>query len=284
MTYSIRKTDDSLLVNLGEEVIDTETVSGIGLIGRLTPNYGETQSNNFVHLLENFASKNFPKNPLVGQICYKKNNEDGSLYVCVNNSADLDDSERWKKIPSVIVADSISETLSLDTGDMWYDTINKAFKIYDSELGEWLNVGPDNYNYTDIVVDKIDSIDDVVYIGNYNFSKNHNKSNSSYLITAKIIAKELPQAEGMSMDSSLTSAWIFNMLVNCRLATTTSPIVCEMVDEPDYQLIGTNAQLYNWNVQPYIDGTILRFECKGNPQLSSNKVSWTIKMDILKVN
>lgn len=284
MAYNIRKTDDSLLVSLGEEVIDTETVSGIGLIGKLTPNYGETQSNNFVHLLENFASKNFPENPLVGQICYKKNNEDGSLYVCVNNSSDLSNNEKWKKIPSVIVSDSISEEATLDTGDMWYDTNEKAFKIYDSDLNEWVNIGPKNFNYTDETVNTVSSTDEIVYIGNYDFSSNHNKYNSSYLVTAKIVAKEVPQIIDTPMDSSLTSAWIFNLLVNCRLANSTSPIICEIIDEPDYQLIGTNASEYGWYIKPYLDGSILKFECYGKPRLSSNKISWTIKIDILKVN
>lgn len=294
MSYNIRKTDDELLISLGEEVIDTETVSGIGLIGRLTPNYGETQSNNFIHILENFASTKFPKNPLVGQLCYKKNrtnDKEGSLYVCVNNIDGLSDSVRWKKVPSVIVADRISETAVLDTGDMWYDTKEKAFKIYDAELGEWLSVGPDNFNYTDEIIDVVSSDDEIVYLGNYDFNGNHNKYNSSYLITAKIVAKEVPQVLDTPLSNSFTTAWIFNLLVSSRLVDSTSPIVCDIIDEPDYQLIGTNVTDELWSVEPtLIDDetglktTVLRFKCKGKPKNSSNKISWTIKMDILKVN
>ena len=86
MTYTIRHADNSKLIELESEIIDTETVSGIGLIGYLTPNYGETQSNNFVHLVENFANYTFPENPLKGQLFYKlSSNTDGSLYLCVSN-------------------------------------------------------------------------------------------------------------------------------------------------------------------------------------------------------
>ena len=63
MTYNITKTNGTIVKELGENIIDFDTISYIGLIGKLSPNYGETQSNNFIHLAENFANATAPENP-----------------------------------------------------------------------------------------------------------------------------------------------------------------------------------------------------------------------------
>ena len=283
MAYNIRKTDDNLVVKLEDEVIDTETLSGIGLIGRLTPNYGETQSNNFVHLLENFASKKFPENPLVGQLCYKKsvNNTDGSLYVCINDLADTPEKDRWKKLPSVIIAETAPSSTPNDMGDLWYDTKEKSFKIYDTELEKWLIVGPENYNNVDNHVEKNESEEGGISIFGAYELYDEDMPNTAYLIKAKIIAKEVPNNIYSTVQDSLVSGWEYNILINCFSTSPTSPITCQIIDEPDYELIGTNAN--GWTVKPFIDGTQLKFEGNATPSNNSNKILWIVKLDVLKV-
>jgi len=286
MAYNIRRTDDNLVVKLEDEIIDTETVSGIGLIGRLTPNYGETQSNNFIHIIENFASKKFPENPLVGQLCYKKSTDnEGSLYICVDNGADVADVDRWKKLPSVIVGESIPEYIPSDMGDLWYDTKEKAFKIYDSELEKWIVIGPENYNTIKNTVEVAPLSDggDVIF-GDYDLY-DPDMPNTAYLITAKIIAKEVPTSVYGNIESSSVSGWVFNLLINCYSSTSNNAIECDIIDEPDYELIGTNAN--NWTVKPFInrDGykRLLQFKGNANPSSSSNKILWVVKLEVLKV-
>ena len=285
MTYNIRRTDDNLVVKLEEEVIDTETVSGIGLIGRLTPNYGETQSNNFIHILENFASKKFPENPLVGQLCYKKSTgNEGSLYVCVDNGADVAEKDRWKKLPSVIVGETIPATTPTDMGDLWYNTKDKAFEVYDSELEKWVVIGPEYYeNVKNVVEIPALSEGGEVVFGSYDLY-DEDMPNTAYLITARIIAKEVPNVVSANMSSSLVTGWIYNMLINCYTPNTNAPIECEIIDEPDYELIGTNAN--NWRVKPeiYNEGLkrILKFRGNATPSNSANRILWTVKLEILK--
>lgn len=279
MTYDIRKTDGTRVVVLDNEIIDTETISGIGLIGRLTPNYGETQSNNFVHILENFASRSFPENPLVGQLCYKKSaNGDGSLYVCVNNIiSDID--SRWKKLPLVLISNG-EPSGTFISGDMWYDESEHCFKIYDSKLSRWLSVGPDNFNNITKVSDVTELENGEQNFAEYDFNNDLDSKTTSYLITAKVVAKEVPAGGTEIMTNSLTCGWVIKLLVNCY-AESTSSMICKIIDEPDYELIGTNAT--GWSVRPEINDTKLSFKVSGTAT-SGNVIKWAIQTEMLKVS
>ena len=113
MTYNITRTNGFNLVDLDENVIDTTTISGIGLIGKLTPNYGETQSNNFVHLVENFSNEEFPENPITGQLCYRSDVK--SLYLCVNEQS----IDKWRKI--LLIIEQNTQPTATD-GILWFNT------------------------------------------------------------------------------------------------------------------------------------------------------------------
>lgn len=277
MTYTIRHTDNSKLIELESEIIDTETVSGIGLIGYLTPNYGETQSNNFVHLVENFANYTFPENPLKGQLFYKlSSNTDGSLYLCVSNTAESEDL-RWKKMPLVIVGkeeEVISSTMSFITGDMWYDTENKAFKMYDAELGKWMTVGPNDYNYTDSFVKEADGSE----IEIIDFQDGSFDTKGSYLITLQVLGKEV--STGYFSNAPYSAGWKIQLLLNCYQKSA-SDIHYEIVGEPDYELIGTNAN--DWDVSVKIKNNKLVAIVYGNPSNETNSINWVSKVDLLKV-
>ena len=69
MTYKINKTDGSLLTEIIDSAIDT-TATDLALIGKNVTGYGEYLNENFVKLLENFASTSEPNNPITGQIWF----------------------------------------------------------------------------------------------------------------------------------------------------------------------------------------------------------------------
>ena len=59
MSYRINKTNGDLLVDLVDGVIDTSS-SDITLVGKNYKGFGEAFNENFVALLENFASSSAP--------------------------------------------------------------------------------------------------------------------------------------------------------------------------------------------------------------------------------
>lgn len=78
MTYQIRKSDGTLLVDLADGTTDN-TRSPLTLIGKNVSSFGKDQNENFVHILENFANTSQPTNSLTGQLWFNKTNS--QLYV-----------------------------------------------------------------------------------------------------------------------------------------------------------------------------------------------------------
>jgi len=299
MTYIINKTDGTELIKGGleDEVIDTETLSGIGLIGRLTPNYGKTQSDNFVHLVENFSNIEFPKNPLIGQICYKRlsleeDNFQGDLYVCVNNVSENDD-DRWKKLPLVFVGDEYPSNLDPSTGDLWYDTNYHIFKVYDEVMKTWMEIGPDNISNIKTVIsettlDSDTSETDLILYGfdpgdGYLDILEKQKPDIGYLITISAIGREVVKSTVTSpyMNSCSISGWKIQLIVNYYRKNARTPVV-EIIDKPDYELIGTNNK--EWSVKAFVEETKLKLKIKSQPSNANNNVKWKIKMDMIKVS
>ena len=275
MSYDIRKSDGTQLVILDNEIIDTETITGIGLVGRLSANYGETQSNNFVHLVENFASKNFPENPLKGQLCYKlDNNGDGSLYICVNSATPI-----WKKMPIVLISNENPLGTNYETGDMWYDTKEHSFKMYDSNLGEngvWLTIGPSNFNNT---ISKIDiNSNSSIYDTELSSFELPNEV-AGYMFTCQVIGKEVPKNSSDIMESSALYGCIIKFMVNTY--NTNNGYVYEIVKEPDYELIGSN--INGWSVKAKIDDNKVKILVSGSISEENNTINWICNMNALKI-
>ena len=69
MSYTINLTNGTTLIpgGLSDGTVDTAHTS-LTLIGRDYAGYGQFLNENFVYLLENFASNSGPANPLKGQI------------------------------------------------------------------------------------------------------------------------------------------------------------------------------------------------------------------------
>ena len=118
MTYNINKTDGSLLAQVADSAID-QTSTDITLIGKNVSGYGEYINENFVKILESFASSTQPNNPLTGQIWYDTAN--GRLKVYNGTSFAVGSG------PIV----SGTQPTSFVQGDFWIDSLNKQLYFYD---------------------------------------------------------------------------------------------------------------------------------------------------------
>ncbi len=115
MAYTIRNADGSVLVNLVDGNIDTRTTS-ITLIGKNKEDYGTAWNTNLVNMLQNFASTNQPRAPLVGQLWYSKS--DGRLKIFTDEGV-------FSNVSAALV--SATKPAILRQGDLWIDTINDQF-------------------------------------------------------------------------------------------------------------------------------------------------------------
>jgi hypothetical protein len=128
MSYRINKTDGSLLVDLIDGTIDTES-SDITLIGRNFKGFGELINENFVKMLENFASSSAPANPLRGQLWYDTAENRLKVY----NGTQF--------ITNNIILSATPPT-GLAAGDIWLDSFNEQLRFVKASGGERILVGP----------------------------------------------------------------------------------------------------------------------------------------------
>ena len=127
MAYLVNKTDGTLLATVLDGQTDTFS-SSITLLGKQVTNYGELQNENFIHILENFASTVDPAHPLEGQLWWDSNSNVLKLY----------DGDRWRPVTGFSV--NLTAPTNSYTGDQWWDTTNDQFKIWSGS--EWILVGP----------------------------------------------------------------------------------------------------------------------------------------------
>lgn len=143
MPYTLKFSDTSKNENIvvpdmppGVNNIDTS----LSLIGRNYPNYGEKISQNFLSLLENFASPLPPSNPIEGQLWYDTSDLNNKVLRVMDGTAD---STRWPAVNGIYQQGSDPRDVAvpgLRVGDIWVDTQNNLLKIYHS--GNWTTVGP----------------------------------------------------------------------------------------------------------------------------------------------
>jgi microcystin-dependent protein len=132
MTYSVSFTESNNpakppIVVADGTVNETRSVS---FVGQNYTGYGAIVSENFLHLLENFASPTAPTNPVQGQLWY---NTSKSLLV-------VWDGTNWSSTGSLTKKDTPPPTGSSSVGDLWADTVNKQLYLYTGS--NWVLVGP----------------------------------------------------------------------------------------------------------------------------------------------
>lgn len=122
MAYSILKSDGSTLTILVDGTVDKSSTS-LDLVAKNVSGYGQYINNNFVKLLDNFASdtNNSPRSPTIGQLWYDKTT--GKLKVYSSGG--------FKSVGGALVASTKPALLS--SGDMWWDSTNNQLNIFNYE-------------------------------------------------------------------------------------------------------------------------------------------------------
>ena len=133
MAYNIRYSDQ---VNKGVIVIEDNTLNAetsLSLPGRNTTAYGQAISENFLHLLENFAHTISPTNPTEGQLWYDTTPGVDQLK--------LYDGTTWVAAGGLKKANLAPEASNSVVGDLWVDTDNQQLYLFAGS--NWLLVGPE---------------------------------------------------------------------------------------------------------------------------------------------
>jgi len=98
--------------------------------GRNVTGYGQIIAENFLSLLENFASASQPVNPVEGQLWYDTTNGVLQLY----------DNTAWKAASNIQKGPTEPSVETAKVGELWVDTTNQQLRIYTGS--RWLLVGP----------------------------------------------------------------------------------------------------------------------------------------------
>ena len=98
--------------------------------GRNVTGYGQIIAENFLNLLENFASANQPENPTEGQLWYDTQNGVLQLW----------DNTNWKAASNIQKSPVEPSVETSKVGELWVDTTNQQLRIYTGT--RWLLVGP----------------------------------------------------------------------------------------------------------------------------------------------
>jgi hypothetical protein len=129
MAYTIKKSNGGTLILLDDGLADKQ-VTSLTLVGKNVSNFGDDQNENFVHLLENFASKFEPRSPLVGQIWYNT-----STYVA---RPTVFDGTNWRPIATLLYSNTTTDTLvnagfnnfvANTPGDFWFNSSAKQLHV-----------------------------------------------------------------------------------------------------------------------------------------------------------
>jgi hypothetical protein len=131
MPYNVFFTDDNLNPEPLEVVDNTSnTATSLTLPGRNQTGYGRLIAENFLHLLENFASDVSPDSSkaVIGQLWYNSN--ENRLFVF--------DGIGWKTTSNIKTA--VNEPTDADVGDLWVNTSTQQLYLWSGT--NWILVGP----------------------------------------------------------------------------------------------------------------------------------------------
>lgn len=132
MAYSINFTDPNKQPITVEDGT-TDTTTTLSIPGRNTANYGTVIGQNFIQMLENFASITAPTNPIEGQLWYDK-----SVGV---NTLKIYDGTTWSSAGGIKKGDIEPDVTNAIAGDLWSDTDNNQLYLFTGS--GWILVGPE---------------------------------------------------------------------------------------------------------------------------------------------
>jgi hypothetical protein len=135
MAYTIQRTNNTILTVVEDGTIDNTT--DLKLVGKNFSGYGEIQNENFIALLENFASANRPARPITGQLWF--DSAAGRLKLYDGNPSTI-----FTPI-SILHKGPLPTGINITTsnikeGDLWWDTVTEQLYVYNSS--QFVLVGP----------------------------------------------------------------------------------------------------------------------------------------------
>jgi hypothetical protein len=146
MTYKINITTGDLLAEVPDGTFDTSATS-ITLIGKNVVNFGEAINENFVKLLENFASTSEPQQAIRGQLWYDTASGRLNIY----------DGTQFRTSGGPLISNS--EPLNPVTGDLWIN--NESLQLFFYDGTSWTLAGPaytETQGLSGFIVDTIPDI------------------------------------------------------------------------------------------------------------------------------
>jgi len=155
MPYNVNYTDKQTKSPITVYDNTSSTDTSLVFPGRNVTGYGQIIAENFLHLLENFASSdpNGPVNPIEGQLWYDTGT--GTLKIWDNAS--------WKAASSIQKSTKEPSISADKVGEIWVDTVKQQLYIWSGQT--WVLVGP-NFSTnsglrTGPVIETIDDSDNV---------------------------------------------------------------------------------------------------------------------------
>lgn len=132
MPYNVKYTDkeNKTPITVFDNTSNTDT--SLTFPGRNVSGYGQVIAENFLALLENFASSTAPVNPTEGQLWFNTDPAVSSLL--------LWDGSSWKAASGVQKSLVQPGTDQSKVGELWVDTINQQLFVFSGT--DWILVGP----------------------------------------------------------------------------------------------------------------------------------------------
>ena len=110
----------------------SSTDTSLTFPGRNVTGYGQIIAENFLSLLENFASTDQPINPVEGQLWYDSTGGTQTLKIWDNTA--------WKAASGIQKGVSQPSVETSKVGELWVDTTNQQLRIFTGT--RWILVGP----------------------------------------------------------------------------------------------------------------------------------------------
>jgi len=133
----------------------SSTDTSLTFPGRNVTGYGQIIAENFLSLLENFASTNQPVNPVEGQLWYDSTGGSQTLKIWDNTA--------WKAASGIQKVVSQPAVEVSKVGELWVDTTNQQLRIFTGT--RWILVGPTESSVGGLrygpVIEKISDSDNV---------------------------------------------------------------------------------------------------------------------------
>ena len=140
--------DGTSFLNIPDKTYD-ETSTSLKLPGKGVLNWGEAYLNNFVHLLENFASNTEPRSPQVGQLWFNKETNALNVYTNKNEwiqiNKDLEIEKELEEITNALKSNYSDSMPPLNPvkGQLWYDEHKQILNVFSGET--WVPFGANSY-------------------------------------------------------------------------------------------------------------------------------------------